>query len=310
MTPTRLLFHVALLALLAACALPVREMPADHIAAGIFGSDETSWKLRDAAAVSGSEGLVLIFTRLYFDRQKWVNDARFTDDDLALFHDNQYDYAPELDIKLDADGRYVAHRMMYGRYGAVWSVDPSFAHSIALSVNNGRRIAGTLRFEGRPTFAKIDFDLPVLAIGPMPRPGIPLPADGGEPGHYLMARSKATHDGDLGRLLSLLSPAERSDAIGHVTYDSDTLVGYESGDLDRSGTSLFMLKQRMDIPRIARITGGSVDGAIAWIDYEGSEGVMSDDPVTGTGVMRQDRSGRWWIEELTTKPEATSDDID
>lgn len=303
MSGLRLLLAAALPLMCTACALPVREMPPDHAAVGEFGHDGKSWKLRDAAAVSGSEGLVLIVTRLYFDRKKWVQDARLTHEDFAQFLDNEYGYAPELDIKLDADGSYAAHRMVYGEYGAAWQVDSALEHGVSLRVNDGRRIAGTLHFDGQRIFADIDFDLPVLSLGPMARPGVPLPADGGAPGRYLLARSKAIHEGDLDRLLSLLSPEEYSDAVGHYEYDSETLIDYESGDLDRSGVSFYLLKQRMDMPRIRRITGGSVEGTTAWVDFEGSEGVMGDARVTGTAVMAQDRHGHWSIEDLTTHVE-------
>lgn len=303
MSQARVLLAAVLSLMCTACAIPVREMPPDHAAVGEFGNDGTSWKLRDAAAVNGSEGLVLILTRLYFDRKKWVQDAQLTHEDFAQFLDNEYNYAPELDIKLDADGSYAAHRVVYGEYDAAWQVDPALEHGVALRVNDGRRIAGTLHFDGQRIFADIDFDLPVLSIGPMARPGVPLPADGGAPGHYLLARSNAIYEGDLDRLLSLLSPEEYSDAVGHYEYDSDTLIDYEPGDLERSSASFYLLKRRMDMPRIRRVTGGSVAGATAWVDFEGSEGIMSDDRVIGTAVMAQDRRGRWWIEELTTQVE-------
>ncbi|MEO6689332.1 MAG: hypothetical protein ABIS07_10760 [Dokdonella sp.] len=302
----RLLLAIALPVLCSACALPVREMPPDHVAAGEFGNGDNAWRLRDAAAVNGPEGLILIFTRLTFDRKKWVQDAQLTYDDLTHFLDNEVDYAPELDIKLNADGGYAAHRLVYAQYGATWRVDPALEHGVSLRVNDGRRIAGTLHFDGQRSFAAIDFDLPVLTIGPTPRPGVPLPADGGAPGHTLLARSDAIYNGDLDRLLSLLSPEEYSHAVGHYKYDSDDIVDYAPGDLEQSGASFYLLKQRMDTPRIRRITGGSVDGTTAWVDFEGSEEIIGHDPVTGTALMTQDKRGHWWIEELTTQSQVTS----
>ena len=102
MTGTRLLLAAVLPLACAACTYPVREMPPDHAVAGAFGNDGRSWKVRDAAAVSGPEGTVLVVTRLYFDRRAWARDARLDYDDLARFLDNDHDYAPELDVKLDA----------------------------------------------------------------------------------------------------------------------------------------------------------------------------------------------------------------
>ncbi|MEO5559585.1 MAG: hypothetical protein ABIO49_07205, partial [Dokdonella sp.] len=246
MFPARVLLAAVLSVLCTACALPVHGVPPDQLATGKFGNEGNSWALRDAAAVSGPEGLILIFTRLYFDRKKWVQDAQFTYDDLTHFLDNAVDYAPELDIKLNANGSYAAHRFAYGQYGARWLVDPAFEHSVALSVNDGQRIEGTLHFDGQRAAAGIDFDLPVLVIGPMPRPGVPLPADGGAPGRYLLARSDAIDKGDLDRLLSLLSPEEYRDAVGHSTFNSDDFIDYAPGDLVQSGSSFYLLKQRMD----------------------------------------------------------------
>lgn len=308
MTGTRLLLAAVLPLACAACTYPVREMPPDHAVAGAFGNDGRSWKVRDAAAISGPEGMVLVVTRLYFDRRSWARDARLDNDDLARFLDNDHDYAPELDVKLDADGRYAAHRVVYGGYGAAWQVDPALGGGVSLRVNDGRRIAGTLRFDGPRVVARVDFDLPVLTTGPLARPGLALPADGGAPGRYLLARSSAVHEGDLDRLLGLLSPKEHAEAVGHYEYDPDALIDFEPGDLERSGASLFLLKQRMDLPRIHRITGGSVDGTTAWVDFEGSDGVMGDEPLTGTAVLAQDRRGNWWIEEVATQSVPADDD--
>jgi hypothetical protein len=283
-------------------------MPPDHLAVGEFGNGENTWRLRDAVAVRRAEGVVLRFARLSFDRRGWVLDAQFSVDDLALFLDNDHDYAPTLDVRLDGEGKYAGHRVVYGEYGADWKIDSAFAHSVVLHINDGRRIAGTVRFAGEPGRADVDFDLPVLEIGPLPRPGVNLPADGGAPGRHLLARSTAIHAGDLDRLLALLSAEERRDAVGHVAYDPEHIIDFEPGDLERSGVSLFMLKQRMSMPRIGRIGGGSIDGTTAWIDFEGFEEVIGSDAVAGTAVLSQDRRGGWQLEEIVTRPVQAADD--
>ncbi len=145
--------------------------------------------------------------------------------------------------------------------------------------------------------AHIDFDLPLLAFGPLPRSGTPLPADGGEPGRFLLEKSRAAWGGDLDRVLALMTPRERSAALG--SHDDEGL----RGDLGMSGSSFFMLKQRMAIPYVERVAGGVQDGDTAWVDFIGSDGIIGHHDITGTVVLVRDRGGYWRVDRVITADE-------
>src|SRR5690606_19250755 len=146
---------------------------------GKFGSDSLRWKAVDAAAVRAADGtLELLFARKRFDRLAWVEDRRLDEADLAKFLDNDDDYAPLLRIALDAEGRYLRHAVSYGRYPVAPSTDADPPPGLRLSSNQAQRIAGTLDAASGTLAAKLAFDLPVLAFGPLARPGTALPEDG------------------------------------------------------------------------------------------------------------------------------------
>ncbi len=293
-----------LFALLAGCAGALLQPP-DPPLVGTQGRFDR-WIVRDAVAVRDDEGIAVVFAYLGFDRRAWVEDAQFSSEDLRRFFDNDDDYAPQLELRLDAAGRLLAHRFSYGAYGVAWRDDASGTEAFVLVPGEPERLKGTLRLEDSGHSAQIVFDMPLLAFGPLPRPGTPLPEDGGEPGRFLVARSRAVWEGDLDRVLELMTPAERSSALGHLDADLD----YHPGDLDMSGSSFFMLKQRMDTPHVERITGGALHGDTAWVDFAGSEGVIDHSAVTGTAVMKRDRKGRWRVDRYVMQDEPEDDDLD
>lgn len=293
------------LALVTGCAgIGLRPVPPLAGTVGTFNG----WKVRDAVAVRDDEGMTLIFAYLGFDRRAWVEDARFTPDDLRLYFDNDDDYAPRLELKLDADGRLLAHRFGYGSYGVAWRGNAGPAQALRLDALEPDRLAGSFRLDDNGNTARIDFDLPLLAFGPLTRPGSRLPEDGGEPGRFLLAKSRAVWEGDLDRVVELMTPQERARAVGGLRFHPVEIFEYKPGDIETSGSSFFMLKQRMDTPFVEKITGGSLDGDTAWVDFAGSDGVIGHDAVTGTAVMKRDRKGRWSVDRFLTQDVPEYDD--
>ena len=300
-------------ALLAGCA-SVMLQPPDPPLAGTSGRFDR-WDVRDAAAVRDAEGLTVIFTYLAFDRRAWVDDAQLSPEDLGRLLDNDDDYAPQLQLRLGVDGRLVAHRFTYGNYDVAWQDDSARADALTLTPGAPGRLTGTLRLIEPEHDAEITFHLPLLALGPLARPGTPLPDDGGEAGRFLVAQSRAVWEGDLDRVLALMTPEERASAAGHWDYDYNIAdqsfaIDYTPGDLDLSGSSFFMLKQRMNTPRVERIVGGALDDDTAWVDFAGSEGVIGHSPITGTAVMRRDRKGRWRVDRYLMQDVPEDDELD
>lgn len=286
------------LTLVAGCAdLELRPVPPLPGTVGTFNG----WKVRDAVAVADAAGITLTFSWRGFDRYAWFDDARFTADDLHRYRDNDHDYAPRLDLRLGQEGRLLSYRFGYVDHGIAWHEADGRFTALTINARSAGRIAGTLRLEDGRVDADIDFDLPLRSFGPLQRPGSALPEDGGEPGRWLLARSRAVWEGDLDGLLALMTPAERADATGRLQFHPVDIIDYKPGDIERSGVSLFMLKQRMAMPFVQAITGGAVDGNTAWVDFVGSEGVIGHDAVTGTAVLgrdRRDRRGRWSVQRM------------
>lgn len=269
------------------------------------------WRVRDAVAIRNGDGLLLVFSTLRFDRLGWVDDARFGIDDLQRVIGNEHDYSPQLEVKLDGNGQLLASRSRYGDYGVAWRSAPVTTSALKLQAFEPGRIAGALRIDDPEGAVRIEFDLPLRDLGPLSRSGVRLPDDGGEPGQWLLARSAAVWSGDLDALVLLMSPAERSSAVGSIRYDPFEVIDYVPGDIQTSGSSLFMLKQRISTPHIDRILGGAHDGDIAWVDFAGSDGVIGHSPVTGTAILHRDRRGHWSIDRiigLNSEPEDAVDE--
>ncbi|MFB9069276.1 hypothetical protein [Pseudofulvimonas gallinarii] len=285
------------LALSAGCAsVPDRLAgPAVNVS-GTFND----WRVRDAVAFRDMDGVLLSFSHLRFDRRAWVDDGQFDLDDLERVSGNEDDYAPRFEVRLDGEGRLLSSRSRYGDYAVAWR-PPAARAALQLQAFAADRIAGSLRIDDPAGKAMIDFDLPLMARGPSSRPGASLPEDGGEPGRWLMARSAAVWGGDLDGLLRLMAPAERASATGTVRFDPSDYIEYVPGDIETSGSSFFMLKQRMSTPRIDRILGGSWDGDVAWIDFAGSDGAIAHEAVTGTAVLHRDRRGHWSMVRIDTR---------
>ena len=286
---------LVVLTLVAGCAdlglRPVLPLPGTD---GKFNG----WKVRDAVAAGDAAGITLTFSWRGFDRYSWFDDARFTADDLHRYLDNDDDYAPRLDLRLNQEGRLLAYRFGYVDHGVFWRQTKARSTALTIIAQSAGRIAGTLRLDDGHVVADIDFDLPLRSFGPLQRPGSALPEDGGEPGRWLLARSRAVWEGDLDGLLALMAPTERAGAVGRLQFHPVDIIDYKPGDIERSGVSLFMLKQRMDMPFVEAITGGSVDGNTAWVDFVGSEGVIGHDVISGTAVLGRDRRGRWSVQRV------------
>lgn len=289
------------LVLAAGCAtVPEQAAGLSADVSGSFGR----WRVRDAVAIRDDSGISLAFSHLRFDRPGWVDDAEFALDDLQRVIGNEFDYSPQWQLRLGDKGELLASRSRYGDYDAAWLPLADREAAFELRALEPGRIAGFLRIDDPADPVRIEFDLPVVELGALPRPGIRLPADGGDPGRWLLARSSAVWNGDLDGLLRLMSPAERSSAAGGLRFDPVDVFEYVPGDIETSGSSLFMLKQRMSMPQIERILGGSLHVDTAWVDFAGSDGVIAPASVTGTAVLRRDRRGNWSIERIVTHEKA------
>ncbi|MEO7917806.1 MAG: hypothetical protein ABIR16_09195, partial [Dokdonella sp.] len=129
--------------------------------------------------------------------------------------------------------------------------------------------------------ADIEFDVPIVS-GPMPRPGKPLPSDGGEPGKVFNAQIAAIAKGDFDALVKL-SPPEYRESI--------------MADAKKDGGKMEMMAAQAFTPSKATITGGSIDGDKAWLNFDGTQG---GEAMKGLAIVER-KDGAWYVRNVETR---------
>jgi len=241
-----------------------------------------SWPVVDAVATLDGENLELVFAQKPFDRAVWADDGKLGTFDLWDFKDNEARDAQSLTIDLDdADGSYAGHSVKTGS-GSGGGFDSAYDNSVTLTARDDTHVAGTLKMGGGDLGAEISFDLVIEKFGPLARGGTPLPADGGEPGKALKAAVDATHSGDIEQMLAISHPANRK----------------EIEDAKAAGETAQMLKMAQAFtPKITQITGGSIDGDKAWVEFEGQQGGRE---MKGTATLTR-TDGKWYLKGMSDR---------
>jgi len=251
-------------------------------ATGTVTIDGVNWPVADAVATLDGEDLQLVFAQKKFDRSAWADDGKFGTFDLWDFVDNEARDAQSLTISIDKeDGSYGGHNVKTGSGGG-GGFDSSYDDSVTLTTRDAERVAGTIKLAGGDLSADVSFDLKIEAFGPLARAGTPLPADGGEPGLALKATVDATHSGDIEQMLAVSHPSNRK----------------EIEDAKASGEVAQMLKMAQAFtPKITKITGGSIDGDKAWVEFEGDQGGRT---MKGTATLTR-TDGRWYVKGMSSR---------
>lgn len=268
-----------LAALLALGATPVLAKPGAN---GTVTLDGSRWPVADAVATLEGDELKLVFASKEFDRVAWAEDGEFGTFDLWDYKDNENREAQSLSITVDKEsGGYSGHGTMSGSGGG-GGYSSDYEDSLKLSARDDKHVAGTLKLTGDDIVAEVTFDLPIQKFGPLARPGTALPSDGGEPGKALKAVVDATHAGDLDKMIALSLPEKRE----------------QLEQAKASGEAAKMLEMaKLFTPKISKVTGGTVDGDKAWVDFEGQE-----DGATVKGTAELGRSGgKWYVGSINTR---------
>ena len=251
-------------------------------ATGTVNLDGVSWPVVDAVATLDGEKLEVVFAQKPFDRAAWIDDGKFGTFDLWDFKDNAARDAQSLSIAIDqADGSYAGHNVKTAK-GSGGGFDNSYDNSVTLTARDDKHVAGTINLVGGGISAEVSFDLVIERFGPLALPGTPLPAGGGDPGAALKAMFDATHKGNIEQMLSSSHPENRK----------------EIEDAKAAGTTAQMLKMAQAFtPTVSKITGGSVDGDKAWVEFEGQQGgrVMK-----GTATLTR-VDGKWYVKGVSAR---------
>ena len=250
-------------------------------ATGTVTLDGVSWPVVDAVATLDGEKLEIVFAQKPFDRATWADDGEFGTFDLWSFKNNARD-AQSLSISIDqADGSYAGHNVKTAK-GSAGGFNNSYDNSVTLTARDGKHVAGTLNLVGGGISAEVNFDLVIEKFGPLALPGTPLPAGGGDPGGALKATFDATHKGNIEQILSLSHPENRK----------------EIEDAKDAGTTAQMLRMAQAFtPTVSKITGGSVDGDRAWVEFEGQQ---SGRVMKGTATLTR-IDGKWYVKGISAR---------
>ncbi len=249
-------------------------IPFAHAAAPASGK-VGDWNVVDAIAWRDDSGTHIVVSDKPFDRSAIASDRKMSTSDVMSHQMNPLQ-AQTYEVRLDAEGTVDGTSLsMPG--GSSFSFSSDMAEGLELSKNDGGKVAGSFVYQD----VNIQFDLPVVT-GELPRPGKPLPSDGGEPGKVFHAQIAAITKGDFDTLVKL-SPPEHRESI--------------MADAKKDGGKMEMMAAQAFTPNKATITGGSIDGDKAWLDFDGVQG---GEAVKGLAIVER-ADGEWYVRNIEVR---------
>jgi hypothetical protein len=268
-------------ALAAALALSLPAYAA-NLAEGSVQRDESGWKVIDAFAYPDGDEIEVVFSDKLFDRAEMAADGKIDTFDSMRHEGNT------MTLNFDADGPTMCVDFMSrGDGGSTGgsSCNSDYEPTIKVSSRTADRIAGSMQWgEADGEHIHLAFDVPIQGAttsGAVPRPGKPLPADGGAPGKAMLAHFAAVTAGDWTRLKSISHPDRRE--------------MMEASEKAGEHKQMFEFLQKF-APRKIKVTGGMLDGDQAQVDYSAEE---TGSPIKGTADLVQ-FEGSWYFVGSTT----------
>lgn len=260
----------ALFALIA-LALATPAVHADAPASGKVGD----WTVVDAIAWRDDSGTHVVVSDKLFDRTAIAGDLKMDTSDV-MSHQMSPLNAQTYEVRLDEEGTVDGTSLsMPG--GSSFSFTSDMKDGLKLSKSDANHVAGSFKYD----IADIRFDVPVVS-GALARPGKALPPDGGEPGKVFNAQIAAIAKGDFDALVKL-SPPEYRESI--------------MADSKKDGGKMEMMAAQAFTPSKATITGGSIDGDKAWLDFDGVQG---GEAMKGMAIVER-KDGAWYVRNIETR---------
>lgn len=250
-------------------------MAAMFLAPGLAGADVkgtvalkgASFTVADAVAYTTDDGVELALLPAALDRKTAAKDLRLDSFDI-LRTGKAY-----VTLKIDTDGSFSCIDYSTG-VGGGSSCNTDFSKALKLSARTPARVAGTFRLKVDGDSADVTFDVKVESA--LPRPGVALPASGGEPGAAVLAHFAAIEKNDFRALKATAQPEQ--------------LAMMEAAEKSGEARDLFKTMREMS-PRKVRVLGGTVDGDSALVDFEG---VAEGKPAKGVAECVR-IGGRWYM---------------
>ena len=242
-------------------------------ASGTVTSMKETWKVADGIAWKNDEGALRVtLAGGALDRKEIAKDGKIDDFDFIGLAFST------LTLKIEADGTMNCVDFTSKRGGG--SSCGSLGQGLKLTKNTPTEVAGTMKANASDDVVDVQFSLPVE--GKIARAGTALPAGGGDAGKALLATIAAVQTGDLTKIKAV-SPPDRVKAI-------------EASE--KSGEAKDMVEMmKLMTPTITKVTGGTVDGDSATLDWTGTEGGQA---AKGTADMKK-IGGQWYMTGVSTR---------
>ncbi len=237
-------------------------------AKGTVALKQAKFTVADAVAYKTADGIEVALLSAPFDRKSAAKDQKIDSFDILRMSD-----IAAATLKIDADGSFNCIDSKSSEGGGS-SCNSDYTKALELTARTAERVAGTLKLNVNGEKADVTFDLKVESV--VARTGTALPVDGGEPGKAVMAHFGAIEKNDFKALMATAQPEQAKMMAAS----------------EKSGEAKEMFKMMRDMsPRKVRITGGTLDGDSALVDFEGVE---DGKPVKGTADVSR-IAGKWYM---------------
>lgn len=258
-----------------ALAVMVGAAPAAFAdAKGTVALKRASFTVADAVAYKTDDGIEVALLSAPFDRAAAAKDRKIDSFDVLRMSG-----VTAATLKIDADGRFNCIDFKSAEGGGS-SCNSDFTAALKLTARTAERVAGTFKLNANGEKADVTFDLKVESVAA--RTGTALPADGGEPGKAALAHFAAIEKNDFKALMATAPPDRRQ--------------MMQAAEKSGEGKDLFAMMRAMS-PHKVKVTGGTVDGDSALVDFEG---VADGKPARGqVDVVRVD--GKWYVNGISTQ---------
>ena len=261
---------------------------ADTMVEGSVSLEHGNWAAVDAIAYPDGEELDVVFSDMAFDREAIAEDGVANSFDVLRHSGNT------LTINVGVDGPTMCVDVMSRSEDTMYSGSScrsEFSNAIEIESLNDDRIAGGMNWgpsDGEHIHLQFDVEILGGASGGMVgEPGDPLPGDGGEPGKAVLLHFQLLAAGDWEGLKARAHPEGRA-----MMEESEA-----------TGEHVEMLEMlRAFAPQNVRITGGTVSGDTARVNYEADENGASVSGIA-TVIRFEDQ---WYDRSSSTQVSAGS----
>ena len=237
-------------------------------AKGTVALRRATFTVADAVAYKTDDGIEVALLSAPFDRKGAAKDQKIDGFDVMRMSS-----ITAATLRIESDGSFNCIDSKSSEGGGS-SCNSDYTAALRLTARTADRVAGTFKLNANGENADVTFDLKVESVAA--RTGTALPANGGEPGAAVMAHFGAIEKNDFKALMATAQPEQATMMA----------AAEKSGE----AKEMFAMMRAMS-PRKVRVTGGTVDGDSALVDFEGVE---EGKPVKGTAdVVRL--AGRWFM---------------